>query len=55
MDNASNQTQKPRIVNLGIQTFYEALLAQDVECVQIEWTPPIKQDAEMENLLDQYL
>lgn len=51
----SSEIQKPRVANLGIQTFYEALLEQGVECVQIEWTPPVKQSEEMENLLDQYL
>ena len=48
-------SDKPSVVNLGIQTFYEALLEQGVECTQIEWTPPAKQDAETESLLDQYL
>lgn len=46
---------KPRVVNLGIQTFYDALIRQGVECVQIEWTPPVRQDEETEALLDQYL
>jgi hypothetical protein len=46
---------KPRIVNLGIQTFYEALLSQGVQAVQIAWTPPARQDAETESLLEGYL
>lgn len=46
---------KPRIVNLGIQTFYEALMAQGVQAVQISWSPPVKQDAETESLLEGYL
>jgi hypothetical protein len=50
-----NRAQKPRIVNLGIQTFYEALVAQGVECVQIQWQPPVKQSEEIEALLDEYL
>lgn len=46
---------KLRVANLGIQTFYDALLSQDVECVQIEWQPPIEQDKEIMDLLDEYL
>ena len=50
-----DENRKPRIVNLGIQTFYDALVAQGATCVQLDWTPPARQDAEMETLLDQYL
>jgi len=46
---------KPRVVNLGVESFYTALLAQDVDCVQVEWEPPVKQDEEIENLLDMLL
>lgn len=49
------ENQKPRIVNLGIQTFFDALVAQGATCVQLDWTPPARQDAETESLLDQYL
>ncbi|MEA5016294.1 MAG: fdrA domain protein [Candidatus Limiplasma sp.] len=46
---------KPRVVNVGIQTFYEALLSQGVECAQIQWHPPVKQSEEIESLLDKFL
>ena len=46
---------KPRVINLGIQNFYDALERQGVKCVQIQWTPPCQQDAEIEELLDLYL
>lgn len=44
-----------RVVNLGIQAFFDALVAQGAPCVQLDWTPPARQDAETEALLDQYL
>lgn len=46
---------KIRVINIGIQTFYEALLQQGVKTTQIQWQPPVKQDEEIENLLDEFL
>ena len=46
---------KPRVANLGIMLFYNALEQQDCKCTQIEWTPPFKQSEEMEELLDEFL
>lgn len=50
-----DQKKKPRVINLGIEIFYEALLIQDVKCAQIEWQPPVKQSKEIEALLDKFL
>ena len=47
--------KKLKVINLGIQTFYEALLSQNVKTTQIQWQPPVKQDAEIEELLDMFL
>ena len=46
---------KLRVINIGIQTFYDALAAQKAKCTQIEWTPPVKQDEETQDLLDMFL
>ena len=46
---------KPTVANLGIKIFYDSLVAQEVSCVQIEWTPPFKQSAEIENILDELM
>lgn len=46
---------KPSVANLGIKIFYDSLVAQDVKCTQIEWTPPFRQSAEIEQLLDEFL
>ncbi len=47
--------KKLRVINLGIQMFCDALTEQGVRCTQIKWHPPVKQDAEIEELLDEFL
>lgn len=47
--------EKPKVANLGIQFFFEALAAQDCDCTQIMWMPPIKRSEEIEELLDDLL
>lgn len=47
--------EKPSVANLGIKLFFDSMVAQDTHCIQIEWVPPIKQSAEMEELLDEFL
>lgn len=44
--------KKPRIINIGLASFYEALTAQNVKAVQLEWRPPVKQKKEIASLLD---
>ena len=46
---------KPSVANLGIQIFYNSMVAQGTKCTQIEWIPPFKQSAEIEQLLDEFL
>lgn len=55
MDHQNVQENKPRVINIGIQTFYNALETQEVKCTQIQWVPPFKQDEEIEELLDMFL
>ena len=31
--------EKPSVANIGIMLFYQALVDQKCECVQINWTP----------------
>lgn len=45
----------PSVANLGIMMFYDALVTQGSKCVQIEWVPPVKKSAEIEELLDEFL
>ncbi len=47
--------EKPRVVNIGIEVFYQALVLQEVDCAQIQWQPPAEQNEEITFLLDAYL
>lgn len=44
-----------KVVNIGLQSFYDALIAQGVRAVQLEWTPPVELRQEMAELLDDLL
>ena len=41
-----------KIVNLGISSFYDALVQQDCEVAQIDWRPPVKLSAELTQQLE---
>lgn len=43
------------IINLGLKKFAENLEKQDVEVVQVDWTPPAGGDKELIELLDSLL
>ena len=47
--------EKPLVANIGIMLFYQALVDQKCECVQINWTPEYKQSEEIQELLDEFL
>ena len=34
--------KKPQVINLGIASFYDALLDQDVKATNVDWHPPVK-------------
>ena len=57
MENAiSNLLTGPIIViNLGLKDFAANLEEQDVEVVQVDWTPPAGGDQELIDLLDNLL
>jgi hypothetical protein len=43
------------VINLGLTGFAESLEEQDVDVVQVVWTPPAGGDQEMIDLLDALL
>lgn len=45
----------PVAVNLGLLSFAEALRAQGVKVLQVDWTPPANEDEELRQLLDKLL
>ena len=50
-DLASLIQGSPRVVNVGLSGFAEALAAQGVAGIQVEWSPPARGDAELAMLL----
>ncbi len=55
MKNPCCQGKPLRVINIGLQSFYDALQAQGVKAVQLDWRPPVKQSEEINNLLDDLL
>lgn len=45
----------PRVINIGVGDFAEALDAQGAEVVDITWTPPRNVDPEIQRLLEKLL
>jgi len=43
------------VIVVGLRDFAESLKQQDVEVVQIDWTPPAGGDKEMADLLEKLL
>jgi hypothetical protein len=56
MDPRDDLLQSPIIViNVGLKDFAENLEKQDVEVVQVDWSPPAGGDQELIELLDDLL
>jgi len=47
--------KEPRVINIGIKKFYDALILQNVKVVQIEWHPVKQQSEEILDLLNKLL
>jgi len=43
------------VINLGLKKFAKNLEEQDVEVVQVDWTPPAGGDQELIDLLDRLI
>ena len=41
----------PRVINVGLSGFAEALAAQGVAVIQVDWSPPARGDADLATLL----
>ena len=50
-DLASLIQGSPRVVNVGLSGFAEALAAQGVAVIQVDWSPPARGDADLAMLL----
>ncbi len=47
--------EKLKVINVGLQSFYEAVEKQGVKVTQLEWRPPVKLKPEILALLDKLL
>lgn len=47
--------QPLKVINVGLELFYNALLAQKADVVQVDWQPPAAGDQQMVSLLDRLL
>ena len=57
MENAINKllTSPIIVINLGLKDFAANLEEQNIEVVQVDWTPPAGGDQELIDLLDNLL
>ena len=44
-----------RVVNIGLQKFADDLVGQDVEVVQVDWSPPARGNTRLANLLSRLM
>ncbi len=44
-----------KVVNIGLETFYRALVDQGVKAVHVIWQPPPKLEKEYEDILSKIL
>ena len=53
-DNNENHTLlegPPRVINIGLTSFADDLKKQDIEMVNLNWSPPARGNVELANLL----
>jgi hypothetical protein len=56
MENQDNLLHQPLVViNVGLQDFADAFEKQDIEVIQVDWSPPAGGDQELIELLDELL
>src|SRR5512136_3219337 len=41
-----------RVINLGLESFYESMIAQGVDAVAVDWRPPLDGYAELSHTRD---
>ena len=47
--------QRIKVINIGLQPFYDEIVFQKVDALQLDWHPRRKHSAEIEKLLAQLL
>lgn len=46
---------QPKVINIGIVEFAEALKEQGIDVVHVDWKPPAEDDKNIMDLLDEVL
>lgn len=46
-------SQKPKVINVGIESFYEELKKLGVEAIHVDWRPPAMGDENLLKILDE--
>ena len=44
--------QELKVINIGLETFFETLKNQGVEVIHVDWHPPAEGDSRMIEILD---
>lgn len=44
--------EKLHVINLGLESFYQAQIAQNVDAIHVDWTPPAGGDPRLIEILD---
>ena len=47
--------QPLKVINVGLELFYQSLMLQKAKVVQVDWQPPAEGDQRIINLLDRLL
>ena len=50
-DNHNLLEGPPRVINIGLSSFADDLKKQDIEMVNLNWSPPARGNVELANLL----
>ena len=50
-DNHTLLEGPPRVINIGLSSFADDLKKQDIEMVNLDWSPPARGNVELANLL----
>jgi hypothetical protein len=45
----------PKVLNIGLKTFFESCQTQGIPVLHIQWEPPAQGDSELIDLLDRLL
>jgi hypothetical protein len=45
----------PRIINIGLESFYESCKSQNADVIHVDWSPPAGGDKELIKILDKLI